>query len=81
MFSTGNSLKWASLLLVFLMTSCSYRHWVVPDQVNLREDETVYKLLTMDGDTVPFAGYQFIEREPNHLTGVSRDIFTGDGGI
>lgn len=81
MFSTRNSLKWASILLIFLMTSCSYKHWVVPDQVNLREDETVYKLLTVDGDTVPFAGYQFFEGEPNHLTGVSSDRLIGDGGL
>lgn len=63
------------------MASCSYRYRVVPDQVNLREDETVFKLLTVDGDTVPFAGYQFVEGETSHLTGVSGDRFIGDGGI
>ncbi len=68
-------------LLPFLMTSCTYHHWVKPDEVDIRESETVYRLVTLDGDTVSFAGSQFVERERNRLTGVSRNEFIGDGGL
>lgn len=76
----GSPLRLMALFMV-LMTSCTYHHWIRPDEIDVMENETVYKLITLDGDTVSFAGSQFVEREPNHLTGVSRDVFIGNGGV
>lgn len=73
-------IRYMALFLV-LMTSCTYHHWAKPNEIEIRENETVFKLITLDGDTVSFAGSQFVEREPNHLTGVSSDEFIGAGGV
>ena len=68
------------IALIFL-SSCTYQHWVVPNDVEIKQSETIYSLVTLDGDTVSFAGSHFIERERNRLTGVSNDEFIGNGGI
>lgn len=77
----NSSLFKALTLFVFLSSSCTYRHWVKPDEVDVRESETVFRAVAQDGDTVSFAGSSFIEGERNHLTGVSGNEFVGQGGI
>jgi len=71
----------ALTLFLFLMTSCTYQQWVKPDDVEIKQSETVYRLVTLDGDTVSFACSHFIERERNRLTGVSNSEIVGYGGI
>ncbi len=80
-FLIRSSLLRAMTLFVVLMTSCTYQYWVKPDDIDISQSETVYRLVTLDGDTISFAGSHFIEGERNRLTGVSRNEFVGYGGI
>ncbi len=45
----NRSLLKAMTLFVFLSSSCTYRHWVKPDEVDVRESETVFRAVTQGG--------------------------------
>ena len=47
------------LVILVLLTSCSSRYWVRPVETDLRIGETVYRLKTLEGDTVSYVALAF----------------------
>lgn len=67
-------------VILVLLTSCSSRYWVRPDETDLRVGETVYRLETLEGDTVSYVALGFTRTGHSSLRDVEYLLPYGKGG-
>lgn len=68
------------IIAVFLC-SCASRQWISPDNYELSEGNTVYRVITEEADTITFAGSSVESIERNFLTGEEFFQFNGEGAV
>ena len=67
-------------VILVLLTSCSSRYWVRPDETDLRIGETVYRLETLEGDTVSYVALAFTGTGYSSLRDEEYPLPYGKGG-
>ena len=68
-------------VILVLLTSCSSRYWLRSDETDLRVGETVYRLETLEGDTVSYVALGFTGTGYSSLRDEEYLMFYGKGGV
>ena len=67
-------------VILVLLASCSSRYWLRSDETDLRVGETVYRLKTLEGDTVSYVALAFTGTTYSSLRDEEYLIHYGKGG-
>lgn len=69
------------LVAIVFICSCTSRQWVNPGDYEITTGDTVYRVVTLESDTLSFIGTPANEVEQTTETGQQINRIGGDGGV